>query len=152
MKTAKIQEIQWINEFTNEHWTTYYIKMKLDNNEIITLWKKNKEAFKLWDEVKYDEYTNSKWYLAWKEVKENNFKKDYKQDQRGYFTSIAFQIAFQNYKNEDDYQNCSNLARRIFADMLDNYENKQPEENGNTNKNIESPKEVKKEIEEDLPF
>lgn len=149
MKTAKIQEIQWINEFTNEHWTTYYIKMKLDNNEIITLWKKNKDAFKLWDEVKYDEYTNSKWYLAWKEVKENNFKKEYKQDQKGYFTSIAFQIWFEKaYKKEDDFKDAVYLSKRIFAEMMDNYESKQPEEE----KKAEPVTQNKQAEMEDLPF
>ena len=101
------------------------------------------------DEVRYDEYTNSKWYLAWKEVKENNFKKwEYKQDQRGYFTSIAFQIAFQSYSWEDSYKYCSDLARRIFADMLDNYESKQPEEE----KKSEPVTKNKQAEMEDLPF
>ena len=152
MKTAKIQEIKWFNEWTNpKTWKiTYYFNLKMDNWEEISLWKMNKDAFKLWDSVNYEEYTDDKWKQRYREVRER--RNDYKQDQRGYFTSIAFQRAFQNYKKEDDYQSCSNLARRIFVDMLDNYEQKQPEENGNTNKNIESPKEVKEEVENDLPF
>ncbi len=155
MKTAKIEQILETRERAwSKFWQMFFIKMKLDNWETITLMKKKADAFKSGDTVNYEEYTDDKWNQKWKEIKESWFKKgDYKQDQRGYFTSIAFQIAFQWFnpdKDEDWYQNRSFLARRIFADMLDNYENKQPEENDNTNKNIESP--AKKEIENDLPF
>ena len=146
MKTWKITKLVSVNEFNWDHWTTYYIKMELDNWDTISLWKKNKDAFKVWDEVKYEEYQNSKWFTAWKEVRENNFKKwEYKQDQRGYFTSIAFQIWFTNYKKEDDYQNCVYLSKRIFADMMDNYESKEPEK-------AEQKTEDKKPVEEELPF
>ena len=154
MKTAKIEQILETRERAwSKFWQMFFIKMKLDNWETITLMKKKADAFKTGDSVNYEEYTDDNWKQKWKEIKENWFKKgDYKQDQRGYFTSISFQIAFQSYSWEDSYKYCSDLARRIFADMLDNYENKQPEENDNTNKNIESPNEVKKEVEEDLPF
>lgn len=156
MKTWKIIEIQSVNEFTNDYWTTYYFKMKMDNWEVISIWKKRKDAFKLGDTVTYEEYTSSKGKQAWREAKENNFKKwEFKQDQRGYFTSIAFQIAFQSYSWEDSYKYCSDLARRIFADMLDNYETKQPEENketDNTDQKKESPTQNKQAELEDLPF
>lgn len=149
MKTWKIIEIQSVNEFTNDYWTTYYFKMKMDNWEVISIWKKRKDAFKLGDTLNYEEYTNSKGKQAWREAKENNFKKwEYKQDQRGYFTSIAFQIAFQSYSWEDSYKYCSDLARRIFADMLDNYESKQPEEE----KKDEPVTQNKQAEMEDLPF
>ena len=152
MKTWKIIEIQSVNEFTNDYWTTYYFKMKMDNWEVISIWKKRKDAFKLGDTLTYEEYTNSKGKQAWREAKENNFKKwEFKQDQRGYFTSIAFQIAFQSYSWEDSYKYCSDLARRIFADMLDNYENKQPEENKNT-ENTDTKTQNKQAELEDLPF
>ena len=153
MKTAKIQEIKWFNEWTNpKSWRiTYYFNLKMDNWEEISLWKMNKDAFKLWDSVNYEEYTDDKWKQRFREVRPDNwYRKSFQQDQRGYFTSIAFQIAFQSYSWEDSYKYCSDLARRIFADMLDNYENKQPEENGNTDQNIESS--AKKEEENDLPF
>lgn len=152
MKTAKIDQIIESKERAwSKYWPMFFIKMKLDNWETITLMKKKADAFKSGDTVNYDEYTDDKWNQKWKEIKESWFKKgDYKQDQRGYFTSVAFQIAFQSYSWEDSYKYCSDLARRIFADMLDNYENKQPEENDSTNKDIESP--AKKEIENDLPF
>ena len=151
MKTAKIEQILETRERAwSKFWQMFFIKMKLDNWETITLMKKKADAFKTGDSVNYEEYTDDNWKQKWKEIKENWFKKwEFKQDQRGYFTSIAFQIGFANYKKEEDYQNCVYLSRRIFADMLDNYENK---ENDNTGQNIESPKEVKKEVEEDLPF
>ena len=103
MKTSKITEIISVNEWQGDHWTTYYIKMKLENWETISLWKKTRDAFKVWDTVNYEDYVDAKWYTKQKEVRENNFKKEYKQDQRWYFTSIAFQIWFANYKKEDDY-------------------------------------------------
>lgn len=155
MKTWKITKLVSVNEFNWDHWTTYYIKMELDNWDTISLWKKNKDAFKVWDEVKYEEYTNSKWYLAWKEVKENNFKKEYKQDQKGYFTSIAFQIWFEKaYKKEDDFKDAVYLSKRIFSEMMDNYNHPDTKEDGNTDQNTESPKQTKTEEkqEDELPF
>lgn len=141
MKTSTVKEIIATNEYKNDFWTTYYIKMKLENWETITLWKKNKDAFKVWDTVNYEDYVDAKWYTKQREVKENK-KPEYKQDQRWYFTSIAFQIWFANYKKDEDYQNCVYLSKRILADMLDNYENKTD--------TIESPKQEEKE--DDLPF
>jgi len=142
MKTSTVKEIISINEWTNpKFWKlTYFYNMKLENWEEISLGKYSKDAFKVWDTVNYEDYTDDKWKLRQKEVRENPKKPEYKQDQRWYFTSIAFQIWFANYKKDEDYQNCVYLSKRIFADMLDNYESKQPEE---------KPEEKK---EDDLPF
>lgn len=143
MKTSTVKEIISVNERQGEHWTTFYIKMSLENWETISLWKKTKDAFKVWDTVNYEDYVDAKWYTKQKEVRESFKKPEYKQDQRWYFTSIAFQIWFANYKKEEDYQNCVYLSKRIFADMLDNYENKTD--------TTESPKQEEKK-EDDLPF
>ena len=143
MKTSTVKEIISVNERQGEHWTTFYIKMSLENWETISLWKKTKDAFKVWDTVNYEDYVDAKWYTKQKEVRESFKKPEYKQDQRWYFTSIAFQIWFANYKKDEDYQNCVYLSKRIFADMLDNYENKTD--------TTESPKQEEKK-EDDLPF
>jgi len=159
MKTWKITKLVSVNEFNWDHWTTYYIKMELDNWDTISLWKKNKDAFKVWDEVKYEEYQNSKWFTAWKEVRENNWyrKSDNRQSQEWYFTSIAFQIWFQGFNPLDDNENFQArvlASRRIFSEMMDNYSNPDTKENGNTDQNTESPKQTKTEEkqEDELPF
>ena len=147
-QTAKIKEILEAKEWQWKYWPMFNFNMKMDNWEYIHLNKKSKDAFKVWDEVTYRVVEPWK---KWEEVKQNAFKPK-AQDQRGYFTSIAFQIAFQSYSWEESYKYCSDLARRIFADMMDNYENKQPEEeNGNTGQNTESPK-ADKRNDDDLPF
>lgn len=146
--TSKIKEIISVKEWDGQYGKMYSYSLHMENWEYPKINKTKKDAFKVWDELTYEEIEPWK---KWKEVKQNTFKPK-ASDQRGYFTSVAFQIAFQSYSWEDSYKYCSDLARRIFADMLDNYENKQPEENGNTNQNIESPKEIKEEVENDLPF
>jgi hypothetical protein len=120
MKQSKITQILKTNEWESKYGKMYSITLKLENWETITLNKKKQDAFKLWDNVKYEEIE------AWKKRKEIIDKKPESNqgNPRSYFTSVAFQIAFQNYSWEDSYQFCSNLARRIFSDMLDNYEGK----------------------------
>ena len=54
MKQAKVQEITKVNEWKWPNWTIFYIWMKLDNWETISLWKKSKDAFKVWDTVNYE--------------------------------------------------------------------------------------------------
>ena len=116
MKTWKITEIWNINEWNWPHWVTYYISLKLDNWEQISLWKQKKDAFKVWDEVKYEEYTNSKWNKAWKEVRENNgWRKPYGDNGKGAMVWMALKIAFDKaYNWEDDFQKAAYLAQRIY--------------------------------------
>lgn len=120
MKQSKIIQILKTNEWESKYGKMYSITLKLENWETITLNKKKQDAFKVWQSINYEEIE------TWKKRKEIVEKKQESNqwNQRGYFTSIAFQIAFQNYSWEDSYQFCSNLARRIFADMLDNFEEK----------------------------
>ena len=149
MKQSKITQILKTNEWESKYGKMYSITLKLENWETITLNKKKQNAFKLWDNVKYEEIE------AWKKRKEIIDKKPESNqgNPRSYFTSVAFQIAFQNYSWEDSYQFCSTLARRIYSDMMDNYENKQPEEE--KVEEAKTPAEVLKEkakTEDDLPF
>ena len=119
MKQSKIIQILKTNECESKYGKMYSITLKLENWETITLNKKKQDAFKVWQLIKYEEIE------TWKKRKEVIEKKqDNNQwNQRGYFTSIAFQIAFDKvYKSEDDYQKTIYLAQRIFADMLDNFE------------------------------
>ena len=73
MKTAKITEITKVNEWKWPNGTIFYINMKLDNNEEISLWKKSKDAFKVGDTVNY-EMIEENGKTKYKEVKENNFR------------------------------------------------------------------------------
>lgn len=119
MKQSKITQILKSNEWESKYGKMYSITLKLENWETITLNKKKQDAFKVWQSIKYEEIE------TWKKRKEVIEKKqDNNQwNQRGYFTSIAFQIAFDKvYKSEDDYQKTIYLAQRIFADMLDNFD------------------------------
>jgi hypothetical protein len=125
MITTKILEIVKKSERDSKYGKMYAITLKCENWEYITLNKKNPESFKVWNTVNYEVLEPWK---KWKEIQQDKPKRNIMQDQRGYFTSIAFQIAFQSYSWEESYKYCSDLARRIFADMMDNYDNKQPEE------------------------
>ena len=99
--------------------------MKLENQETITLWKKKKDAFKVWDTVSYEE----NWEWKWKQVIE-----DPKQQQRKAFSEwqnrwamvwMAMKLAFELvYKWEDDFQTAVVLANRIFEEAMSMYENK----------------------------
>ena len=142
MKTAKITKIISANEFNWDHGIIYYIKMDLDNWETISLWKKNKDAFKVWDEVKYDEYVNSKGYTAWKEVKENNFKKWNSDYGKWAMIWMAIKEAFDLVYKDKWLDEAKKLTKEIllFANELLN-------EKTDTTESPNSKKE-----EEDLPF
>ena len=99
MKESKVTEIIWVNEWKWDHWVVYYIKMKLENWETINLWKKTKDAFKVWDTVKYE--TVEEW-KKWKEVKENPFKAQAncnnncsKSAQVGMAIKVAFDLVYE---------------------------------------------------------
>jgi len=151
MKTAKIQQIEKITEWEWKFWKMYSIYMKMDNGESIKLNKKKKDSFKLWDIINYEK----EWDDKWKEIQQDKPRKANNiQSQEWYFTSIAFQIWFQGFNPLDDNENFQArvlASRRIFSEMMDNYSNPDVKENGNTDKNTESPKADKKD-DDDLPF
>lgn len=125
MKTAKITEITKVNKWDKgEHWPIYYISMKLDNNELITLGKKKEDAFKVWDTVNYEVVEEWK---KWKEVKENPFtaKSNYDPDKTNKSATIwmAMKIAFDKLYDKTNYQETIELATRIFEDAMAMYEN-----------------------------
>lgn len=123
MKTWKITEITKVNKWDKwEHWPIYYISMKLDNGEVITLWKKKEDAFKVGDTVNYEVVEEGK---KWKEVKENPFKpKAYNSEwnNRGAMVWMAYKLAFELvYKKEDDFQKTVALANRIYEEAMATY-------------------------------
>ena len=54
MKESKILEITKTKERENEHGTLFYITLRLENGEYITLGKKKVDAFKIGDTIKYE--------------------------------------------------------------------------------------------------
>lgn len=150
-QTAKVQQIEKITEWEWKYWKMYSIYMKMDNGESIKLNKKKKDSFKPWDTINYEK----EWDDKWKEIQQDKPRKANNiQSQEWYFTSIAFQIWFQGFNPLDDNENFQArvlASRRIFSEMMDNYSNPDVKENGNTDKNTESPKADKKD-DDDLPF
>ena len=125
MKTGKIIEITKVNKWDKwDHWPIYYISMKLDNNELITLWKKKEDAFKVGDVVNYEVVEEWK---KWKEVKETPFKPRAAYDQTAQNKSatigMAMKIAFEHLYDKTNYQETIQLATRIFEDAMAMYEN-----------------------------
>lgn len=128
MKTATISKINGITEWKWEHGIVYYFKLEMDNGERIELGKKSNDAFKVWDEVKYEDYIDAKGYTKQKEVKENPFKKSYNPEanNRGAMVWLAIKTAFEKeYSDEKDFDKAATLARKIFAVAMDMYEGKE---------------------------
>lgn len=125
MKTAKITEITKVNEWKWPNGIIYYINMKLDNNEEISLWKKSKDAFKVWDTVNY-EMVEENGKTKYKEVKENPFKPrptyNPEATNKGAMVWMAMKLAFEQLYDKTNYNEVIQLATRIFEDAMDIYE------------------------------
>ena len=125
MKTAKVQEITKVNEWKWPNGTIFYINMKMDNGELINLWKKKADAFKVGDTINYDSFEeNGK--TKFKEVKENPFKpKAYNPEatNKGAMIWMAFKLAFEVMydKKSENYSDTVALAVRIYEDAMDLY-------------------------------
>ena len=126
MKTAKITEITKVNEWKWPNGTIYYINMKLDNNEEISLWKKSKDTFKVWDTVSY-EMIEENWKTKYKEVKENPFRPrpayNPEATNKGAMVWMAMKLAFEQLYDKTNYNEVIQLATRIFEDAMAIYEN-----------------------------
>lgn len=123
MKTSTIKEITKVNEWKWPNGTIYYINMKLENGETISLGKKKADAFKPWDTVNYEVVEEWK---KWKEIKENPFKpKAYNPEATNKWAMIwmAFKLAFEVMydKKADNYNDTYNLAVRIYEDAMELY-------------------------------
>lgn len=111
MKESKILEITKTKERENEHRKLFYITLRLENGEYITLWKKKKDAFKVWQEIKYEEVEKGK---KWKEVKENWWNgKNQKVD----IVTSAFQIAFGATNLANTYSDRLSFADKLISEM-----------------------------------
>lgn len=116
MKTAKVTEITKVNEWSWPNGTIYYINMKLDNNETISLGKKSKDAFKVGDTVNY-EMVQENWKTKFKEVKENPYTKRTASNDgnKGAVVWMALKIAFEVMydKKTQNFTETVALAQRI---------------------------------------
>ena len=74
MKTSTVKEITKVNEWDWPHGKVFYINMKMDSWETISLGKKTADAFKVWDTINREDYSDAKWAIKQREVKENPFK------------------------------------------------------------------------------
>ena len=153
--TTKITEIVKTQEWEWKFWKMYAITLHCENWEYPILNKTKADAFKVWDTVTYEVIEPWK---KWKEITEKSWsysKKWNYQSQEWYFTSIAFQIAFQWFDalNEDEkFSDRVYIAKRIFSEMIDNLKESQKEEKTDTTESPNSKKEEEKTEENDLPF
>ena len=135
MKTAKILEIWTPRKWEWPHGDVFYIPLKLDNWENISLGKKSESAFKVWDTVNYEVVEEGK---KWKEVKENPFvKKSFNPDSnKGAMVWMALKIAFECFydKQQENFKETIALAHRIVeeAENMLGEENKEESEDGST--------------------
>lgn len=124
MKTSKVLEIIAINERLKwEHWPVYYIQMKLENWETITLWKKTKESIKVWDQISYEEI--EPWKKR-KEIKENPFqKRQFNQERQNLWAMIwmSYKLAFEIFysKEEKNFQDTIKFANAIVEEAMKTY-------------------------------
>ena len=110
MKTSKILEITKTKLREGANGKLYYITLKLENWEYITLWKKREDAFKVWQIVKYEEVEKGK---KWKEVKEKSFA----QDPKSAIVLTAFQVAFSGKHLAPTFRDCLNLVDRLIPEI-----------------------------------
>lgn len=111
MKTSKITQITKTKVRDWPNGRVYYISLKLENGEDITLWKKKEDAFKVGQDIKYEEIEKGK---KWKEIKENWFKtSNPKKD----IVLTAFQVAFSNERLARSYKDCLNLVDKLIPEM-----------------------------------
>lgn len=143
MKTAKITEITKVNEWKWPNGTIYYINMKLDNNEEISLWKKSKDAFKVWDTVNY-EMVEENGKTKYKEVKVNNFqpKSNYNPEvaNRWVMVGMSVKLAFDKvYNDEKDLEKAKKLSKEIFNIAMELYNWNKPEKLEDSTENDDLP-------------
>lgn len=110
MKTSKILEITKTKLREGANGKLYYITLRLENGDYITLWKKREDAFKVWQVVKYEEVEKGK---KWKEVKEKSFA----QDPKSAIVLTAFQVAFSAKYLAPTFRDCLNLVDRLIPEI-----------------------------------
>lgn len=133
MKTAKVKEIWTPRKWEWPHGDVFYIPLKLDNWENITLGKKSESAFKVWDTVNYEVVEEGK---KWKEVKENPFRPRTSSEwnNKGAMIWMAIKVAFEVFydKKEQNFKETMALAQRIYEEGMKMFGDELPEEKEET--------------------
>lgn len=123
MKKSKILEIWKARKWEWPHGDVFYIPLKLENWENISLGKKSESAFNVWDVVCYE--VVEEWKKR-KEVKENPFtasKQAFNQQQNiGAMLWMSIKLAFEQMYDKTNYWETMNLAKRIFEDAMQIFE------------------------------
>ena len=123
MKKSKILEIWKPRKWEWPHGDVFYIPLKLENWENISLGKKSESAFNVWDIVCYE--TLEEW-KKWKEVKENPFtanRQTFNQQQNiGAMVWMSVKLAFEVMYDKKNYVETMNLAKQIFEDAMKMFE------------------------------
>lgn len=131
MKKSKILEIWKARKWEWPHGDVFYIPLKLENWENISLGKKSESAFNVWDFVCY-ETIEENWKTKWKEVKENPFKPksyDNQSNNIGAMIWMSIKLAFEQMYSKDNYEETMVLAKRIFGDAMKMFESYGKNEN-----------------------
>ena len=126
---AKIKDIVWINERNKgDHGPIYYITMKMDNDELITLWKKNKDSFKVWEEISYEVVEEWRKRKEIKEFQRRPFNNE--ATNRGAMIWMAFKLAFEVYynKEEKNFTDTIKFANEVFKEAMKTYKDEKTTE------------------------
>lgn len=126
---AKIKDIVWINERNKgDHGPIYYITMKMDNDELITLWKKNKDSFKVWEEISYEVVEEWRKRKEIKEFQRRPFNNE--ATNRGAMIWMAFKLAFEVYynKEEKNFTDTIKFANDVFKEAMKTYKDEKTTE------------------------
>ena len=140
MKQAKVLEIIGANEWEWPYGKLYYINMKLDNWETISLGKKKSDAFKVGDMVCYEDYVDAKWKTKQKEVKEENTfepKSNFDGWNNWAMIWMSIKVAFETFYDpkKENFNETIALAHRIYEEAMNMLnEGEEPKESAKEDK------------------
>lgn len=87
IKMQKIKAIHWVRERAWQNWIVYYIDIELEDWTRWTIGKKDKDAFRVWEEVEFDVkkeeknwQTYTKFYEKKEEFKKQSYSKNYEKE------------------------------------------------------------------------
>ena len=123
MKTSTVKEITKVNEWDWPHGKVFYINMKMENWDTISLGKKTEDAFKVWDTINWEDYSDASWKIKQREVKENQFRpmaQANNQCSKSAQVWMAIKVAFDLVYKEKGIEEAKKLTKEIllFAQEL----------------------------------
>ena len=123
MKTSTVKEITKVNEWDWPHGKVFYINMKMENWDTISLGKKTEDAFKVGDSISWEDYSDAKWAIKQREVKENPFRpmaQANNQCSKSAQVWMAIKVAFDLVYKEKGIEEAKKLTKEIllFAQEL----------------------------------